>query len=169
MFTTLLKENFRPRVLKLLPYLALPVLAAIAFFQTREMENSYPDTREAITFLKEKITPQTKIISEDPYLFRYHFYPALPLKNFAELGYHDNNLDGKSEEQDVIDAVWEGKFDYVFLTGQITPELTRKLREGVLPNSYVRIFSEPFKNSEVMRRNASGTMEIYGLKSVFKK
>ncbi|MES2766022.1 MAG: glycosyltransferase family 39 protein [Bacteroidota bacterium] len=169
MFTTLLKANFRPRVVKLLPYFALPALALIGFFQTREMENSFPDTRNVVAFLKDKITPQTRIISEDSYLFRYYFYPKLSLKNLPELGYHDNNMDGKFEEQDVVDAVWEGKFDYVFLTGQITPELTRKLREGVLPNSYVKIFSEPFKNSEAMRRNASGNMEIYGLKSVFKK
>jgi hypothetical protein len=169
MISALLKENFHPKLLKVMPYLLLPFLIITGYFQVRDMENSFPDTRNSIAFLKEKINPQTRIISEDPYLFRYYFYPKMGLKNFAETGYHDNNLDGKFEDQDVIDAVWEGKFDYVFLTGQITPHLSQKLREGVLPNSYVKIFSEDFKNSEVMRRNASGRVEIYGLKSAFKK
>ncbi|HYF03237.1 MAG TPA: glycosyltransferase family 39 protein [Patescibacteria group bacterium] len=165
MISTLLKTNFQPYFLKRLPYFILPVFTIIAVFQTRNMENSFPDTRKMIAFLSNKIKPETKVMSEDAYLFRYYFYPKMPMNHFAETGYHDNNLDGKFEEQDVIDAIWDGKFDYVFLTGQITPELTQKLREGVLPNSYIRIYSENFKNSEVMRRNAGGRMEIYGLKN----
>lgn len=169
MISTLLKANFQPYFLKRLPYFILPVIAITAFFQTKNMEHSFPDAERTIDFLKAKVTLETKIMSEDPYLFRYYFYPKLPLNHFSETGYHDNNLDGKFEEQDVIDAVWDGKFDYVFLTGQITPELTAKLREGVLPNSYTRVYSEDFKNLEVMRRDAHGRMEVYALKNSVKK
>ena len=75
--------------------------------------------------------------------------------------WYDNNHDGKREAQDVIDAVWDGKFEYVYLNGLILRELGDELKRGVLKNRYDCILTIPFHNSTVMNPINTGFLSLY--------
>jgi hypothetical protein len=138
------------------------LVLAVNWYHVYQMEHAFPRTASVVERVKQSMTPQTTIMSEDPYLFRYHFYPTLDIPQLAEMSWFDNNADGKFEQQDVIDALWDGKFEYVYINEQIVPyELRLKLIEGVLPHSYDKIYEEPYSISQVMNRHNAGIMRLY--------
>lgn len=139
----------------------IAIMSMLSVYQVNQMQNSYPNTGKMIVFLKNNIDSNSRIISEDSYLTRYYLYPELDLKHFSDLEYYDNDLDGKYTDQDVIDGIWDGKFDFVILTGQIKPLLSEELRIGVLPNNYIRVYSERYEISKIMSQIQEGSIEIY--------
>lgn len=142
--------------------IAIAAMAALAWYHVGQMQRAFPNTARVVNYVREHSTPQTSIMSEDPYLFRYHFYPTLPIAQLAEITWFDNNMDGKHEEQDVVDALWEGKFEYVYINEQNTSyELRRKLTEGVLPRCYEKVYEEPYNISQVMNRHDAGALQLY--------
>ncbi len=146
--------------------LIIAAMVALSLYQVREMERSYPNTTNITSYILQHSTQQTKIMSEDEYLFRYYCYPKLGIPQMSELTWFDNNLDGKFERQDVIDGIWDGKFDYVYINELSAPfELRHTLIEGVLPHSYEKVYEESYVNSEVMNRHNVGKMILYKLKA----
>jgi hypothetical protein len=142
--------------------LAITAMTALAWYHVHQMQCAFPNTSRVVSYVRANSTAQTSIMSEDPYLFRYHFFPTLSIPQLAEITWFDNNLDGKHEEQDVVDALWEGKFEYVYINEQNTPyELRRKLTEDVLPRCYELVYEEPYQISQVMNRHNVGAMRLY--------
>ena len=114
-----------------------------------------------IEYSKASLAPKDSILSEDPYLFRYLGESIIPQSQIKESGWLDNNLDGKHEHQDVIDAVWDMKFEYVFLNDQIHAELNKKLRNILGTKKYKLIVDEAYENSNVMSRQIKGRISLY--------
>lgn len=141
---------------------ALVVVACgLLAWQLRAVHTAYPNTDAVTHLVRSTMTAETTILSEDAYLFRYACFPTIPAKNLEEMTWFDNNMDGKREAQDVIDAVWEGKFEYVYLNGLILRELGDELKRGVLKRRYDCILSIPFTNSTVMNPVNTGSLSLY--------
>ncbi len=144
-----------------LPAAALASLAALGIQQVKAMENGYPDSRPAIRMVASLVKPGMRVLSEDPYLLRRALYPALPLTAFSETAWLDNDLDAQFHDQDVIDAVWDAKFDLIVLDGQVTPALTAELRKGVLPRNYDIVADFPYRHSSVITKIDRGSITVY--------
>jgi hypothetical protein len=139
----------------------LLMMTAVECFHVKEMEHAYPDPRPMLEWLMPQVDAQTTILSEDPYLFRYAFFPLVSNNNMFEVTWFDNDLDGRATAQDVIDAVWDGKFDYIYLNGLIDPVVATKLRNEVLYHKYDRVLDLPFSTSRVMSKITSGSLSLY--------
>lgn len=131
-----------------LPLALTAILGGLGVKQSGTLAQAYPDLRPVIDYLRPRIGPTTTALSEDGFVLRYAL-PEMPGRNFAELTYFDNDLDGKHTPQDVVDGVWDGKVDYVLTTGKIAPELVDKLRNGVLPHRYRKVLSRAYPGGEV--------------------
>ncbi|HRJ53258.1 MAG TPA: phospholipid carrier-dependent glycosyltransferase [Candidatus Thiothrix moscowensis] len=128
----------------------------------RDMENGYPDARPVIDAIQaEPLTESTTIASEDPYLMRYAAFGRLSQNRIKELGWMDNNMDGKFEKKDVVEALWDKKFTYVFLNNLIQPKTNNDLRGVMQSRGYQKILEIPWQTSEVMSRQKSGVLELY--------
>lgn len=145
----------------LLPFALVAAMGALGHYQTRQMERAFPDFRALLAAIAPDLKPETSIMSEEAYLFRYAFAGSSRGEHFYEMTWFDNDKDGQHTPQDVIDAVWDGKADYVMTYGQITPKLAHKLREGVLPHSYHKVYVQPYQLSGVMSRITAGTIELW--------
>lgn len=141
------------------------VACSLLWWQLRQVQNAYPNTDAITTFVRNNMSSETTILSEDAYLFRYACYPTVPTKHLEEMTWFDNNLDGKREKQDVIDAVWDGKFEYVYLNGLIVRELGEELQRGVLRRKYTLVMQIPYTNSDVMSPINTGFLSLYRRRS----
>lgn len=150
------------------PVLVLGALVALGYWQTRRMERAFPDFRPMLAELAPKLGPATSILSEEAYVFRYRFGGATTKNRIFEMTWFDNNGDGERTPQDVIDAVWDGKPDYVMLHGQILPGLAATLREKVLPHQYYKVYERPYELSDVMTRIRRGKVELWRRRGVYK-
>lgn len=140
-------------------------LSVLYLYQLRMMEQAYPATANIVRFVEQHITPRTTIMSEDSYLFRYHFFPRLPLAQLHEMSWYDNDNNQSYTHQDVVDGIWDGKFDFVYVNELNIPfELREKLIQSVLPNKYELVFEEPFLTSQVMSRHNQGFQRLYKLR-----
>lgn len=151
-----------------LPVLALCSLTALGYWQTRRIERAFPDFRPMLAELAPKVSPATSFLSEEAYVFRYAFGGATSNTRIYEMTWFDNDADGNRTPQDVIDAVWDGKPDYVMVHGQILPGLAATLREKVLPHQYHKVYERPYVLSDVMTRNRRGKVELWRRNGVYK-
>lgn len=142
-------------------------LAGIGLYQTRQMERSFPDLRPMVSYLQDRLSPNTTILTEEGYVFRYAF-PDLPARNLYEFTWFDNDKDGKRTPKDVTDAVWDGKPDYVMTFGQITPHLTEKLRSAILRHQYHKVYEQPYELSSVMTSATRGVVELWRRNGTYK-
>jgi hypothetical protein len=128
----------------------------------REMETAYPDVRPIITTMAAlPLDENVTIASEDPYLMRYVAFGQLPQNHIKELGWIDNNRDGKYEKKDAIEAVWDNKFTYVFLNNLIQPKANHDLRGVMLSRGYEKLVEIPWQTAPVMSSRNSGVLELY--------
>ena len=137
-------------------------MVGLNYQQLRGMETAYPDVRPMVEAMnKLPMDANTTIASEDPYLWRYVHHGKLSQAHIKELGWLDNNMDGKFEQKDAIEAVWDNKFTYVFLNNLIHPNLNQQLR-GLLQNrGYEKILELPWYTTQVMSAQDRGTLELY--------
>lgn len=150
------------------PLVVCAALTALGFWQTGRMERAFPDFTAMLAHLRPKLGPTTTILSEEAYVFRYAFGGGKVGGNFYEMTWFDNDGDNQRTPQDVIDAVWDGKPDYVMVHGQIMPGLAGKLREGVLPHQYRKVFEQPYVLSDVMTRLRHGKVELWKRNGAYK-
>lgn len=127
----------------------------------RAMERGYPDVAPVVAAISDKFTPQTTILSEDPYLFRYLAFGQVPQRQIKESNWVDNNLDGKYETIDLIDALWDSKFNYVFLNDQLHPNKNKRLRKVMAMRGYEQLVVVPYDTTNIMSRQTSGSLELY--------
>lgn len=140
------------------------LLIVISSVQVHLMERAYPNTNQVIQLIKQKIKPDSIIASEDPYLLRYALYPQTPMSQVFDY-YYDNNLDGKFEAREIVDGLWDGKFDYVYMDARIDPWLTKEMREAVMHRQYKKILSIPYETNMVMSGINVGVIELYERKN----
>lgn len=146
------------RLLILAAFLA--VYLATNVNQLKETERGYPDVTALLRHI-DRIDIHGTIISEDPYLFRYKGFEKLSQKDISETTWYDNDLNGTHTPQDVKDAVWDQKFDYVLLTDAIHPERNGELRQIMEQRGYSLQFNEPYALSDVMTKNTTGHISLY--------
>lgn len=144
-----------------LPALILIIVAIQGMIQIRAIENAYPDGRDAVAFLKDTIGANSTVLSEDPYLLRHQLRNQIKANHIYENAWFDNDGDQKHTREDVIAGVWDGKFDFLYLDGRITPVTTEKLRKYVVQNKYKLIYQQPYHTSSVMFYQTEGKIEIY--------
>lgn len=150
------------------PALVLAAATALGYAQTRRLERAFPDVRPMLAELALKVGPTTSVLSEEAYLLRYALGAGKArTRSYAMTGF-DNDGDGHRTQQDVIDAVWDGKPDYVLVHGQVLPELVGKLREKVLPHRYRKVYELPYELSGGMARTRRGQVELWRRNGVYK-
>ncbi len=136
-------------------------MCVVNYGQLKSMEIAYANVDPIVKFSGLGLKPEDTVLSEDPYLFRYLGAGEVPQAQIKESGWLDNNLDGKYEHQDVIDAVWGEKFSYVFLNDQLHPTLNKKLRKILKIKNYKQIVDETYQLSSVMTRQVRGKLSLY--------
>ncbi len=161
LFTSFLESESFPRLKQGLAMCALIAISQVSYQQLKTIESGYANVSSVIEYSKDDLTAKDSILSEDPYLFRYLGEATIPQSQIKESGWLDNNLDGKHEQQDVIDAVWDTKFEYVFLNDQLHPELNIKLRNILETKKYKSLVDEAYENSNVMSRQVTGRLSLY--------
>ena len=128
----------------------------------RDMHQGYPDVRPVIDAMAaQPLDANTTIASEDPYLMRYAAFDKIPQNHIKELAWMDNNMDGKSEKKDVVEALWDRKFTYVFLSNLIQPKANQDLRGVMKSRGYEKVLEIPWQTSQIMSRQDKGMLELY--------
>lgn len=136
-------------------------ISVINYQQLKSMEKAYANVTPVIKLARLNLSPTATVLSEDPYLFRYLGEGVLPQAQIKESGWLDNNLDGNYEAQDVIDAIWDRKFGYVFLNDQLHPTLNKKLRKILKMKRYKPLVNETYQITDVMSRQVTGKLSLY--------
>jgi hypothetical protein len=161
-FLTSFLESPNYNVLKQgLAVVGLVTISLVGYQQLKTIESAYVNLAPVIEYSNASLTATDTILSEDPYLFRYLSEATIHQSQIKESGWLDNNLDGKHESQDVIDAVWDMKFEYVFLNDQIHPELNKKLRNILGTERYKLLLDKTYENTNVMSRQVNGRISLY--------
>ena len=156
-----LKEKDFRYLKQSLASIAVVGFSFLSYQQLLEMETAYADVSPILQQVDGELNHQSTILSEDPYLFRYLGVDTIPQIQIKESGWLDNNRDGKHEAKDVIDAIWDSKFSYVYLNDQLHPSLNVKLRKMLALKKYQPLWSENYEISDVMSRKTKGTMSLY--------
>ncbi len=131
-----------------------------------ELSRGFPDMSAAAGYWQSKRYDKEhsgRILSEDPYLFRYTALPDFPQALISETTFLDNDLDGSYSDQDVQDAIWDRKFAWVFLTDQIHPEENKLYRRLLSLRGYEQMVNEPYYLTGLLTGNRHGTVELYHL------
>ena len=136
-------------------------MSLVSYQQLKVMEQAYANLTPIIEKVNTALAAEDTILSEDPYLFRYLGESIIPQSQIKESGWFDNNRDGTHEPQDVIDAVWDRKFLYVFLNDQLHPELNKKLRNILGTKKYKLLVDQTYENSDVMSSQVKGRVSLY--------
>lgn len=158
----LMKKNQRYTLLVLSVFVCCS--AGLSFWQVKTIEQSYPNTTLAVKAIQEKLQKTDKVMSENPYLLREALYPVLGLEQLQDTHYYDGNKDGVYERQDVIDSLWDGQFDYVYLDGRFHPEFSSFLREKVIPERYDLLYGQAYQTQSLVSRNNHGKISVYKLR-----
>lgn len=143
----------------------IPVIAALLLLQahhhTQLMETAYPNTAAAIAKLENAADHKSRILSENPYLHRNHFYKKIAIQHLHDM----DALPSPTTESDAAALIREftrGKYDYVLLDGRFQPQKTHYLRAN-MPQNYRLLYSEPYQTSDVTSGNSTGMITLYGL------
>ncbi|WP_022953425.1 ArnT family glycosyltransferase [Leucothrix mucor] len=141
--------------------LALVLFAGLNYQQLQKMEAAYADVSPVLSAMPKALDEEITILSEDPYLFRYFVGQSVPQNHIKESNWLDNNRDGRYESKDVVDAIWDMKFSYVYLNDQLHPSLNKKLRKILKMRGYQELITQSYQLSSVMSRQTQGTLSLY--------
>jgi hypothetical protein len=158
----------RSRRLWVLAPAAVSVVCAHGLFELGRMEQAFPDLRRTLAQLPADTMGSFTLLSEDPYFFRYALMAKTTNDRLYEDTWFDNDKDGKRTSKDVIDAVYDGKFQYIFLDGRVTPRLTKSLRGWALRRNYELVYQQPYVVSDVMSDVTGGVLELYRRRGPYK-
>ncbi|MEY4511368.1 MAG: Dolichyl-phosphate-mannose-protein mannosyltransferase [Pseudomonadota bacterium] len=161
MTASAVRQVLRSRLLATPITLGIVGYALVCHEQLLSLERGFPDTRPVVAALSKTVGDDFCVLSENAFLFLYALGDRVDASRFYETGWFDPAHDGKHSSRELVDAVWDGKFEYVYLDGQITPALTRELRAGALHRHYARVFTKDYKVSGAMSGSRAGQMELY--------
>jgi hypothetical protein len=137
------------------------VYVSVNAWQLRDTENGYPDMQGLLSHLAQNQQAADSILSEDPYLFRYLKFGEMSQETIKETTWLDNDADGVHTLQDVNDAAWDRKFEYILLTDAIHPEHNKTLRDILTQRGYDLEYSHPYRLSPVMTAHTIGEISLY--------
>lgn len=142
---------------------ALVVLTlANSIYWIKESESGWPNYKALYTYVDAHSNENTRILSEDPYNFRYRYSDRIALKNLKDVNWFDYNQDGVREEKDVLDAARDGYFSYIIVDESIRPNLVGKLKGDENLAHYERVLYQPnIKVSALVNRNTSASIALY--------
>jgi len=135
--------------------------AFLNYQQLQQAEVAYADVSPVIDAMDNKWHAEVTILSEDPYLFRYLGFGKLPQSHIKESKWLDNNRDGIYEKKDVVEALWDRKFSYVYLNDRLHPNLNKTIRKILTMRGYTAVLVESYQTSEVMSRQNKGSFSLY--------
>ena len=141
--------------------LLLIAYTLLNFQQLKQAEVAYVDVSPAIKAVEGQLDVETTILSEDPYLFRYLGFGKVPQGHIKESKWLDNNRDGLYEKKDVVEALWDSKFSYVYLNDRLHPNLNKTIRKILKMRGYTPVVLMDYKTSEVMSRKKKGSLGLY--------
>lgn len=110
----------------------------------KDFENGWPDTTQIKNLLQVK--QDEKILSEDSYLFRNLYYKSHDLGNFSDTNYFDPDGDGQHSDDDIVAAVENKEFAYVYLDRMIRPDVAQRLIDGPLNEHYEQVYYQPYND-----------------------
>ena len=132
-----------------------------------DLSKGFPDLSAAADYWQKSRSDKAnsgRILSEDPYLFRYAALPNFPQALISETTFFDNNLDGEYTSQDVQDAIWDYKFKWVLLTDQIHPQDNILYRRLLSLRGYEAVVRHPYSLTPLLTGNRNGVVELYQLR-----
>lgn len=127
--------------------------AAFSFYFVGQMEKAYPDASLAVVQAHSALNQGSLVLSEDPYLAKYHFYPSLKRSNFYDAGAEDF--------QYLLNMVENAEFDAIILDGIHRPERYRAIRNAALKRGYKVGAATPYRLSGVMYPAREGYVETF--------
>lgn len=128
--------------------------------QLEVMQSSYPDVHAVVPFAA-LIQAKESVLSEDPYLFRYLLHDKVSQSQINETTWLDNNKDGLHEHKDVQHAVWDRKFNYVFLNDQQHANRNEKLRKMLVLRGYSTLLHQPYELTTMSGTTRSGIISLH--------
>ncbi len=135
-------------------------LGCIAFYENSRLELAYPNSKNMMKYMSFELTKTATILSEDPYLVRYHFYPQIKGDRFFRTDRY-MGLKGDAAINQILMDVKNGKFSYIVVNGLENPKLARKMRRGVTKELYRLPYSEDFINTKIMNYINLGSFDLY--------
>ncbi|MEM7257869.1 MAG: phospholipid carrier-dependent glycosyltransferase [Pseudomonadota bacterium] len=151
----------------------MPILATLMavylfanYQQLKATEQGYPDVTQLLEHIDSNSVAGT-VLSEDPYLFRYLMFEQTDQQNIRETTWLDNDQDGQYTAQDVKDAIWDRKFDFVLLTDAIHPQHNETLRDILAQRGYDLVFNNEYSLSAVMTTHTQGQISLYQRQQTF--
>lgn len=139
---------------------ALLIFGLSNYQQLRTMQTSYPNVQAFVPFAQH-IQTKESVLSEDPYLFRYLLHDKVSQSQINETTWLDNNGDGLHQHLDVQHAVWDRKFDYVFLNDQQHADGNAKLRDMLMLRGYATLLYQPYELTTMSGTERSGVMSLH--------
>jgi len=139
---------------------ALLIFGLSNYQQLQVMRTSYPDVQAFVPFAQH-IQAKESVLSEDPYLFRYLLQDKVSQTQINETTWLDNNRDGLHEHRDVQHAVWDRKFDYVFLNDQQHATGNATLRDMMQLRGYATLLYQPYKLTTMSGTERVGVMSLH--------
>lgn len=151
------KHHYHPQLLITCGLLGVLVNSVL---WVKDAEHGWPNTQSLLGYLN--FNREDVILSEDPYLFRYHYYKDLTLDNIYDTTWVDFDKDGHFSDNDVYTAVEAQHFTYVYLDRMTKPKLTNRLMAGPLRKYYTRIyFRENLHLSHVVNAVPDPILALY--------
>jgi len=159
--TKVIASRLDEHVLKSLTPLGAICLTIAAVVQLQSIERAFPDMRAFLNATADIIEPDSRVLSEDPYLFRYSLFGKLEQSQINEIGWFDFNQDGVHESRDVIHALEASHFDFVYLNDQIDPDNNDTYRKLLEQHNYRLVYTENYSLTATMTKNRVGSLALY--------
>ncbi len=120
---------------------AMVLLVLLSTLLLRWLEQTFPDTRPLLREPLREVGPTASVLSEDPYLFHFALYPDHEPGELHQTVWFDPDLDGVPQNGELLGEVRRGRFEWIFLSGQVTPALARSLEQAA-EGRYAEVFSQ---------------------------
>lgn len=147
----------------LLASLTLCCLSLFGYYNAKKLDtivHSYPDVTAVNDYIH-NINNTDTILSEDPYLYRYLLFDRIAQSQINETTWFDNNKDGLHEIKDVKQAIWDRKFDYVYLNDQQHPKINVSLRTMLFQRGYQPVLEHGYYLKTMSGEIRTGTLSLY--------
>jgi len=136
----------------------------LSFYQVRLFENSYPNMKESAVKLVETAGLNSVITGENTEILKYYLFPKVLLNQFNDIRHSPDANETDSRSRKILEAVINGKTDFIFINELINPELGERIRDAVNIKYYFTLHSEDYKISTALYPVSEGRITIYKLK-----
>jgi 4-amino-4-deoxy-L-arabinose transferase-like glycosyltransferase len=135
-------------------FYSIAILCFILFtsiFNLHKLENGYPNNSEVISII-EKIDPNSHILSEDPYMFRYLLFKKNIKPNIEDIELNNDDI--------VIKKILNSDFDYIYLNQSVNKGLYEKI-QSYLSKKKKLIYFKEYKMNKLFSNKQDGKLYLY--------